>query len=233
MSKVTCLVCGKEFKVLINPKHMKTHGMTMAEYREKFPGASTSVDPDYYSKRARKGYDTLKSLEPDIDEIRVKRFREGHKIKYETDSAYRAHFDTLQKEKVALAWSEERKDEHIKNLHSSCGSVQDVKVGDKVYRTKSSGERFMIRHLTRLGVNFEYESLRIKMECGRHYYPDFYIPELNLIIECKFDENSYFYGEYDHYKQDQSKKQGYDHIIVFNHRYEELNEILTGLSATA
>lgn len=35
---VECLECGREFKT-ISVSHLKTHGMTMAEYREKYPDA--------------------------------------------------------------------------------------------------------------------------------------------------------------------------------------------------
>lgn len=34
-TSVTCLVCGKKFKVL-SKKHIESHGMTVAEYKEKF-----------------------------------------------------------------------------------------------------------------------------------------------------------------------------------------------------
>jgi predicted transcriptional regulator len=33
--KITCLVCGNEFKQL-SPAHLKVHGMTARDYREKF-----------------------------------------------------------------------------------------------------------------------------------------------------------------------------------------------------
>lgn len=35
MSKVQCLICGKEFGK-ITASHLKTHNMTRAEYREKY-----------------------------------------------------------------------------------------------------------------------------------------------------------------------------------------------------
>ena len=48
MSKVVCLICGKEFETLGN--HLKTHGINSIQYKERFPGAKTIGD-DLHQKR--------------------------------------------------------------------------------------------------------------------------------------------------------------------------------------
>lgn len=227
---VKCAICGTEMKV-INPKHVVSmHGVSMAEYRKLYPNEPTSSDPDYYLKRASKGRETILTKNPDWYKIQVgKNLREGHARKMEEDPEYREHFLQLQKDKVKIAWDEDHKLSHVKNLKSSCGSMQVY----KGYKTKSFGERLMIDHLESLGVDFEFESVILTMEDGHGYVPDFYIRSLNLLIEVKSDPDSIYFTEYDLYKHDQSIKQGYDHIIVFNYKYEDLDKrITTGCTAT-
>ena len=62
MSRVVCLICGKEFK-WITGLHLKTHGITYAEYLEKFPDAETGI----------KTWNTGKTKETDI---RVEKYAE-------------------------------------------------------------------------------------------------------------------------------------------------------------
>lgn len=226
---VKCAVCGKEMKV-INPKHVvRLHGMTMEEYRIQYPELPTSSDPDYYHKRAVRGHETLLAERPDYDQLRGRMFREGHARKMETDPEYKEHFLRLQKEKVKIAWDDAHKLNHVKNLRSSCGSMQEY----KGFNTKSFGERLMIDHLESLGIEFEFEPMLIRMEDGHGYVPDFYIKEFNLLIEVKSSPDSLYYDEYDIYKHDQSMKQGYDHLIVFNYEYDELDRrITTGCTTT-
>lgn len=40
---VTCLVCGKEMRKIINPTHLRTHGMTADDYRKLDPTAKFSM----------------------------------------------------------------------------------------------------------------------------------------------------------------------------------------------
>jgi hypothetical protein len=42
MTKVVCLICGKEFETLGN--HLKKHGINCMQYKERFPGAKTISD---------------------------------------------------------------------------------------------------------------------------------------------------------------------------------------------
>lgn len=41
-TKVACAICGKEY-IFISPFHLRTHGVTMAEYREQYPDVDLGV----------------------------------------------------------------------------------------------------------------------------------------------------------------------------------------------
>jgi len=71
---VMCLECGLDFKVITNT-HLKTHDMTLRQYREKYPNAYLLAEKVYADvlKAQRKGADSLRGLErPDYvkDKIR-------------------------------------------------------------------------------------------------------------------------------------------------------------------
>ena len=80
MSKVVCLICGKEFK-WITGLHLKTHGITYAEYLERFPYADTGI----------KTWNTGKTKETDD---RVKKYAETLSITkkefFETEEGIKA-----------------------------------------------------------------------------------------------------------------------------------------------
>lgn len=46
MSKLTCLICGYTHPTMISPTHLKKHGITGAEYKEKFPGAILRIQTE-------------------------------------------------------------------------------------------------------------------------------------------------------------------------------------------
>lgn len=47
---ISCRLCGKSFKV-ITPSHLKAHGVTLQEYRERFPDALIYSDNRYRMQR--------------------------------------------------------------------------------------------------------------------------------------------------------------------------------------
>lgn len=49
MSSVTCMVCQKEFKHVVYG-HLRTHGMTVAEYKKKFPLAKLTIGVGCFRK---------------------------------------------------------------------------------------------------------------------------------------------------------------------------------------
>ncbi len=57
----------------------------------------------------------------------------------------------------------------------------------------------------------------------RYYYPDFYIPLYNLIIEIKSDYYYYKYLNKNLAKQEECVKQGYKFIFIINKNYSELD----------
>jgi hypothetical protein len=58
------------------------------------------------------------------------------------------------------------------------------------------------------------------------YYPDFYLPKYNLIIEIK---SSYTYDRFlekNNSKQKACLELGYNHIFIIDKNYDELNKII-------
>lgn len=49
MSKVVCLICGKEFDQLSN--HLKVHNINIGQYKEKYPNAKT-ISEEIHNKRS-------------------------------------------------------------------------------------------------------------------------------------------------------------------------------------
>lgn len=69
---VECLECGREFKAITNT-HLKSHGMTLDQYRSKYPDAYLLAEKVYDNvlKAQRKGADALRGLERS-DEVKAK-----------------------------------------------------------------------------------------------------------------------------------------------------------------
>lgn len=70
---VKCLECGRDFKAITNT-HLKSHGMALDQYREKYPGAHLLAEKVYDNvlKAQRKGADALRGLErPDYVKVKI------------------------------------------------------------------------------------------------------------------------------------------------------------------
>jgi hypothetical protein len=68
-------------------------------------------------------------------------------------------------------------------------------------------------------INYTFDSDRV-------YYPDFYLPKYNLIIEIK---SSYTYDRFlekNNSKQKACLELGYNHIFIIDKNYDELNRII-------
>jgi len=70
------------------------------------------------------------------------------------------------------------------------------------------------------GIKYEFEGK------SRMYFPDFYIPSLNLIIECK---NSYLYERYKEnidIKEKATIASGFNYIMILDKKYDDLYNIV-------
>ena len=67
--------------------------------------------------------------------------------------------------------------------------------------------------------------ITIRYNDNKIYFPDFYIPDLNLIVEIKSD---YYYNKYLSKNLDKQKaclEQGYNFIFVINKDYTEFEKL--------
>lgn len=103
-----------------------------------------------------------------------------------------------------------------------------------------SGREFSLRSLWELNVairlddeniGWDYESLVIDLPENHHYIPDFYIPELNLILEVKPTE---YIDEYTELKRVCAESQGFRFIYVTENELDSVSWIsLTSLCYTS
>ena len=98
MTKIVCLICGREFK-WITGLHLKTHGITYADYLEKFPNVETGI----------KTWNTGKTKETDE---RVKKYGETLSITrkefFETEEGIKQR-KKLRKDHTGMKASEDKK----------------------------------------------------------------------------------------------------------------------------
>lgn len=95
------------------------------------------------------------------------------------------------------------------------------------YLFKSKAEIYVAKYLYDNNIEFEYESLKIqyiRTDNTKHLYiPDFYLPQINLLIEVK---GKYYMNEDDQLKWDKAKADGYNHYTLFYKKYDiMLNEL--------
>lgn len=54
MSNLTCMICGYTHPTMISPSHIKTHGISTKEYKEKFPNARMRIQSEESKAKASK-----------------------------------------------------------------------------------------------------------------------------------------------------------------------------------
>lgn len=120
--------------------------------------------------------------------------------------------------------------------------AQNKEIHDKMIKSSLSTKKYKETNLHYQGT-YELDFLdkyyeKINIENGKTikyefnnlkkvYYPDFFIPELNLIVEIK---SSHWYNKYlekNIAKQKQCLKDGYQFIFIINKDYIEFEKILT------
>jgi hypothetical protein len=70
------------------------------------------------------------------------------------------------------------------------------------------------------------ECINYSFDGSRVYYPDFYLPKYNLIIEIKSSYTYERFLEKNNSKQKACLELGYNHIFIIDKNYDELNKII-------
>lgn len=180
---VQCKICGKWYKKL-GLHTLKIHGITTKEYRRKFPGAPTTS----------RAYDD--KMAPVYVNGGLSLIRK-HGQKFFTQGKLNSQlFHDMKSKQLHDMLIEEHKDPEWerKLVRAAIGSHKGLmtyttKSGKEV-KLRSTWELIVYDILENCEYEFEFEPFPIQYELNgkvSQYFPDFYVPELNLIIEVKPD----------------------------------------------
>ena len=123
-------------------------------------------------------------------------------------------------------WSSLSKEEQIdlvdrryKSSHKSLRSRKVYEYNGIEYSLASESEFYVLRQLVDSGIQFEYESVRIdkSLITGEYgYYPDFFLPDHNVLIEVKSTYTFLRNAEVNLEKMKGSLRAGYKYVLYFD-----------------
>lgn len=200
--KFKCEICGKEFKA-INNTHLKKHGITVKEYKEKFPNAKIGNFEHFKEWRnSKENKEFLRNLAKKVhkDPVLTEKRIEGVRKAVKKDS-YRKKMSKISKE-VSQRPSRIKFYKSAKNRVTEWMKLSNyqrwlIKYGkeeadrrqllwskNNVLPTKSKNTKPELLFQNILdNLNIEY----LKQKVIRKYRCDFYIPEYHLIVEIDGD----------------------------------------------
>lgn len=198
---VVCPICSKSYKLLSTP-HLKTHGYnSKEEFLKDYP--STMMVSQEYSKRRSQ-------ILGKVNQSDIMRSKASANAKKLNQDSYRQSLKgskgwtperrmskSLQMKQVLQTINEspEYRDFRARRLAGfSYGKVHKYTTqSGHVLRLKSFTECSTAKFLEYNNYEFEYESLEIEYthpidQRIHKYYPDFYLPNYNLILEVKAED---------------------------------------------
>lgn len=158
-NKIRCPLCSFVGSVL--SRHIRSHGLNTSEFLEKYPDCRL-VSQSYHDLRSKCLTKTLRS--------------EWSKENYRLAQSNRLKIR-----------SSNPNDQLVVNKIANGGHrVEYISRDGKTYKMRSHWETYLAHYLDKSEVKWEYESLLIKLSQS-FYYPDFYLPDYNAILEVKRD----------------------------------------------
>lgn len=178
---VTCFECGAKRRSLA--QHVKKHGMTIKAYKSKYPDSKISCD-ETRRLHQENGTRVMKSVynNPESLEKLKKSRSENAKNQWATNKKFVEKMREVGREVMAR----DHKSMVEKSMNAQLKEYT-LTNGD-IVRLRSGFEYRVYDFLVRNEIKFEYESLWIPYLYGdslKHYKPDFFLPDLNLILEVK------------------------------------------------
>lgn len=83
-------------------------------------------------------------------------------------------------------WLRMTEQEKIQQLNKfTKPNKRKIKVGNITYNVRSNFEADIVKFLYKNNIKFQYEPKLIKLETGKSYLPDFYLPDFNTYLEAK------------------------------------------------
>lgn len=128
-------------------------------------------------------------------------------------------------------WSDEEwKSNHLSKMFDGSKKIyEDINNNEVEFR--SSWELSLHNYLVSHNINYEYESIKIKYKSTdskiHNYYPDFYIPDLNLILEVK--PNMYTSNKINQIKKQVAIDSGYNFKFITENELKDLNSFFHNL----
>lgn len=128
-------------------------------------------------------------------------------------------------------WSDEEwKSNHLSKIFDGSKKVyEDINNNEVEFR--SSWELSLHNYLVSHNINYEYESIKIKYKSTdskiHNYYSDFYIPDLNLILEVK--PNMYTSNKINQIKKQVAIDSGYNFKFITENELKDLNSFFHNL----
>lgn len=163
------------------------------------------------------------------------------------DIIYFQELNTLYPNKFTILTPYKNVKTDIKVRCNDCGFIRDVKPTaliksgfcPKCGKMKSIGENFISKWLDEHHINYEAQKYFKNWDIGLHYF-DFYLPELNLVIEYhgqqhysfnpyfhRTIENFNYYLEKDKIKKETCLQHGINYISINSKNYCHLEKILS------
>lgn len=179
-----CSICGKAgYKNLI--KHIVcTHKISCEDYKASFPN-DIIYTKDMVEKFSKGGYSANKSMkENNLDFSERARKARATELRNNPNSYYVRNRRLYDNESF-----KNRATMRILNTQPPYRKYEHESVNGKIY-FKSSWELKLAEALESVNVNYSYEPFGINYfdtssQKNRLYFPDFYLPKYNLVIEVK------------------------------------------------
>jgi len=207
---VYCAICGKKGQKLY--RHIKAvHNITIAQYRILYPNveyinnslrnsikinmnsgrntinSSSELRKQTNNKISIAITESLKNEEL-CNSYAERIFKGGQKFRENKDSdEYKSYLDKQSKISKSRwdSFSPEEKVKEINKIMSSRSTKKVFTIENKEYIFRSYLEYWVAKSLILNKLDFEYEPFHIILENNSHYIPDFYVAELDIIIEAK------------------------------------------------
>lgn len=225
---VVCPLCQRKFKI-ISTTHLRTHGYSsVEEFRQDYP------DVQLVSKSYSKVRSQILGKVNQSDAMRSKASRHAKELNKDSQR---------QSEKGSKGWTDERRQTKRDQLKTvidvtnnspeyadyrrrrtqgfSYGKRHDYVTRDgKTLKLKSFLECTAAKFLEVNDFEFEYETVEISYENpwdGRihNYFPDFYLPDYNLLLEVKPSDK--VNDDTVVAKKEAAEKEGYNFLFVTSH----------------
>lgn len=203
---ITCMICDRQFKFIV-PNHLKIHGLTMSEYRKKYPDAELcSEETRKKISKALTGY--KQSPEHHENESKAQKGRKispEHRAKISRTRTGQKkclkHREKISKALTGLKRSPEACENISKALLGRKLSLEHCKklreaqlayLASSRFHNQTRWEKELASWLIERGIefNYNYQIPGLPTYFGGHPY-DFFLPKYNLIIEL---DGCYWHG---------------------------------------